>query len=208
MTMDWESLIEQQPALQVIPGMLREAAVLRHYAAGETLYHRGDRPRAVLCVLDGEIRLVRHSPGGADIIMQRSRAGFIAEASMETPTYHCDVIAPESSRLLAFPLTTFRAALDRDPLFNRAWIAHQARELRRLRAQCERLSLNSAAERILHYLETEGADGTITLTQSRKAWAGELGLSHEVVYRTLRQLRDDGVLEIEGERIALSGNKP
>lgn len=206
MKIDWEAAIEQQPALQVIPGMLREAAVLHVYAAGSTLFHRGDRPRAVLCVLDGEIRLVRHSPGGAEIILQRSRAGFIAEASMEAQAYHCDVVAAESGRLLLFPLTAFRAALVRDPLFNQAWIGHQARELRRLRARCERLSLNSAAERILHYLEAEGNEGVITLTQSRKAWASELGLSHEVVYRTLRQLREDGVLEIEGKRITLSIN--
>jgi CRP-like cAMP-binding protein len=111
------------------------------------------------------------------------------------------VVAAEDGRLLQFPFPAFRAALDADPAFNRAWIGLLTREVRRLRAQCERLSLNGAAERVQHYLETEAIDGVVTLTQSRKVWARELGLSHEALYRTLRQLREDGTLAIDGERL-------
>lgn len=202
MTIDWVALTEQQPGLDDIPAMLREAATLKHFDAGETLCRRGDAPKAVLCVLNGEIRLVRRSPGGAEIILQRSRAGFIAEASMEAKAYHCDVVAAQAGRLLRFPLPDFQAALERDALFNHAWMGHLARELRRLRAQSERLSLNTAAERVLHYLEAEGDDGVVTLSHSRKAWAAELGLSHEVLYRTLRQLREAGTIRVEDDRIA------
>jgi len=205
--LDWEAIAERQPSLKAIPEKLRKAAKLYSVTAGSTMYHRGERPKGVLCVLDGEFRLVRHLPDGADAILQRSRGGFIAEASMEAKSYHCDVVAAESGQVLFFPVSDFRAALAHDPAFNHAWIGHQAREVRRLRAQCERLSLNSAAARILHYLEAEGDEGNVTLTQTRKAWASELGLSFEVVYRTLRQLREDGVLDIDGPQITLSQNK-
>ncbi len=203
MTIDWDEATTRQPLLRVMPDALRRVAVLHHFNAGETLFRRGERPKVVLCVLDGEIRLVRHSPAGAEIVVQRSRGGFVAEASFEAKVYHCDIVTAEKGRLLLFPLPLFRAALDGDRWFNRAWIGLLAREVRRLRAQCERLSLNSAAERILHYLEAEGDQGTITLTQSRKAWAAELGLSHEVVYRTLRKLQDAGTLVVDGDRLTL-----
>lgn len=78
-----------------------------------------------------------------------------------------------------------------------------AREIRRLRAQSERLTLNSASDRILHYIETEGEDGRIVLDRTRKVWATELGLTHEVLYRTLRKLREDGAIVIDGRQIAL-----
>jgi CRP-like cAMP-binding protein len=202
LNIDWDALGRGQPALAAIPASLREAEQLRRFAAGETLHRRGDRPAAMLWVVEGELRLVRHAADGTQLVMQRVRSGFIAEASMEAAAYHCDVVAAVAGQLLRFPVPVFRAELEQDAGFRQAWMRRLAQEVRTLRAQSERLSLHGAAERILHYLETEGSDGAVTLPQSRKAWAAEMGLSHEVLYRTLRRLREDGVIRIDGNRIA------
>jgi CRP-like cAMP-binding protein len=202
-SIDWDVIVLTQPALAAIPAPLRAAAQLRRFAAGETLYRRGDRPSAMLWVLEGELRLVRLTADGSVLIMQRVRSGFIAEASMEASAYHCDVVAAVAGQLLRFPLPLFRAELEREAVFRQAWMRRLALEVRKLRAQSERLGLHGAAERIVHYLETEGSDGAVTLTQSRKAWAAELGLSHEVLYRTLRRLREEGVVDVDGNRVAL-----
>ncbi len=154
-------------------------------------------------MLCGEIRLLRRSAAGAEMIVQRSRGGFVAEASLDSAVYHCDIVGASDGRLLTFPRTAFQAALESDATFNRAWIRLLAGEVRRLRARSERLSLKSAAERVIHYLETEGIEGAVILSQSRKAWAAELGLSHEALYRTLRQLQDSDRVHIDGQRIAL-----
>lgn len=207
MTIDRQALVGEHPALGAIPARLWEVVRLQPFTAGQTLYHRGARPRAMVYVLSGEVRLVRRSAGGAEIILQRARSGFVAEASLESSAYHCDVVAARDGQLLSFPRAEFREVLAADPAFNRAWIAHLSGEVRRLRAQGERLSLNSAAERVLHYLEAEGTDGAVTLTQSRKAWAAELGLTHEALYRTLHRLQESGELVIDGERIALARGK-
>ncbi len=202
MVIDWQAILRAQPMLRVIPPALQAVGELRPFKARQTLYRRGERPTWMLCVLAGEIRLVRPTSQGAEIILQRVSRGFVAEASMEANAYHCDVVAAVDGQLLSFPITEFRAALEHDPAFRRAWMGRLAQEVRKLRAQCERLSLNSAAERILHYLEAEGVDGGVILSQPRKAWAAELGLTHEVLYRTLRRLRDDGTITIDGNRIA------
>lgn len=208
MNIDWDTLGCGQAALAAIPAPLRAAAQLRPFAAGETLYRRGDRPSAMLWVLDGELRLVRFAVDGSVLIMQRVQSGFIAEASMDASAYHCDVVAAVAGKLLRFPLPLFRAELERDAAFRQAWMRRLALEVRKLRAQSERLSLHNAAERIVHYLETEGSDGAVTLSQSRKAWAAELGLSHEALYRTLRRLREEGVVDVDGNRVALSPKSP
>jgi CRP-like cAMP-binding protein len=135
-------------------------------------------------VLSGEVRLVRSSRSGAEIVLQRARHGILAEASLDQTAYHCDAIASVSATVLRVPRDIVRQALKEEP-FAAAWRSELSRELRRLRAQCERLSLNSARERIIHYIETEGARGALTLTQAKKQWATELGLTHESLYRTL-----------------------
>lgn len=205
--MDWQALIDSQPALASVPPGLRAVAEHREIEAGETLFRLGDPLQGVFCVVAGEVRLIRRARNGAEIILQRSRGGFFAEASLGTKAYHCDAVAAEAGVVLCFPARAFRAALDEDVIFRNAWMDHFAREVRKLRAQCERLSLKSAAQRIVHYIDSEGIDGVATLMESRKAWAAELGLTHEALYRTLRQLQADGTLQIDADRITLGRPK-
>jgi CRP/FNR family transcriptional regulator, dissimilatory nitrate respiration regulator len=205
--MNWQALTESLPALAVIPPKLRAVADHHEFEAGDTLFRLGDRLKGVFCVVAGEVRLIRRARNGAEIVLQRSRGGFFAEASLGTGKYHCDAVTAETSAVLRFPAKTFRAALATDVVFRDAWIDHLAHEVLRLRAQCERLGLRSAAQRIVHYIESEGADGTVTLTESRKAWAAELGLTHEALYRTLRRLQAEGTLDIDAKRITLSHRK-
>ena len=108
---------------------------------------------------------------------------------------------------MRFPATAFRAALATDVTFRDAWMAHLAHEVLKLRAQCERLALKSAAQRIVHYIESEGNEGTVALSETRMAWAAELGMTHEALYRALRRLQADGTLDIDANRITLSHRK-
>jgi len=190
-------------ALDLLPPDLRAAASGLHLDAGQRLFTRGARPSRMFYVLAGEVQLLRASAAGGETILQRVRQGFVAEASLEASRYHCDAVAAQPSELLSLPLSGFRQALDTTPAFARAWASHLAREVRRLRTQCERLNLKGAAARILHYLDTEGEGGSVTLTQTRKAWAAELGLSHEALYRTLAQLERDGRLVLDGQKLSV-----
>jgi CRP-like cAMP-binding protein len=198
----WLSLIEIQPTAALIPESLRIQARLLNAQPRETLFRIGDSVKNVLLVISGEARLIRLDRNGGEVILQRSRGGFIAEASLDSRAYHCDAVATEPTTILAFPAGAFRSALEDDSTFRRAWQSQLAKEVRKLRAQCERLSLHNAADRIIHFIESEGTDGVLTLTQSRKSWAAELGLSHEALYRTLRRMQDDGMLDVDGARLA------
>ena len=135
------------------------------------------------------------------MVMQRARNSFLAEASLESAAYHCDGVASEAMLALAFPVGEFRLALAECPNFRSQWISHLLREMRRARAQVERQGLRNAGDRILHYLETECPSGHLLLRQTKKAWAAELGLTHEALYRALGNLTRQGVLRIEGPLI-------
>lgn len=186
-----------------VPPALMALAGRSAVEAGDVLFRIGDAPRNLLYVTTGEIQLVRDGRDGKAIVLQRSRGGFVAEASIDSPAYHCDAVASTAAEVILFPIGDFRTALDADSRFHRAWSNNLARVVRTLRAQCERLSLKSVAERVIHYLESEGEDGSIVLTQSRKAWATEMGLTHEALYRTLKRLETEGIVETSGNRVAL-----
>ncbi|MDP2787525.1 MAG: Crp/Fnr family transcriptional regulator [Pseudomonadota bacterium] len=200
--MDWQALSESRPGLALIPPQLEIQAELFELKAGESLFRINDRVRHVFLVVSGEVRLVRRDRNGTEVVLQRSRGGFFAEASLDNQAYHCDAVVTEAGVLLQFPVSAFRSALDEVADFRNAWMTHLAREVRKLRAQCERLSLHRAEDRITHYIESEGIGGTIILNQSRKSWATDLGLSHEALYRALRRLRASGALKMDGKQIS------
>lgn len=200
---DWPSLFVTQPTLSKIPPRLRSLAERWAVDAGSVLFRIGDQVPAIFSVIQGEVRLIRRNRNGAEVVLQRVREGFFAEASLNSTVYHCDVLAAEAGVLLRFPAQDFRVALGADSAFCDAWMAHLALEVRKLRAKCERLSLYGASDRVLHYLESEGCDGVINLSQSKKAWAAELGLTHEALYRALRRLQECGAIAVDGVRIRL-----
>lgn len=172
-------------------------------AKGEQLFRRGDVPQFMFYVLSGEARLLRNSAAGVEVVFQRARRGFLAEASLEQPAYHCDGVSAEDTRVLVVPIAAFRAALTHEKL-RALWLRHLSNELRRVRAHSERLSLRSANDRIIHFIETEGSNGALILTQAKKSWAAELGLTHEALYRVLRAMTDAGTLEVAGARVQLT----
>ncbi len=194
---DWRELAATSPLLAALPRGARAKSRRLSVPRAAALFRSGDRPAAMHFVLSGEIRLLRYSKSGGETVLQRARRGFLAEASLDQGAYHCDAVAVAASEVLAIPLRAFEEALAAAS-FQRAWVRHLARELRRARAQVERLSLKTARDRIVHFIETEGEGGAVTLIQSKKDWAAELGLTHEALYRALAQMRRLGLLVIDG----------
>jgi CRP-like cAMP-binding protein len=200
--LDWRVLARLSPLLAALPASARLQTRCVQVPRGATVFCRGDRPQAMFFVLDGEVRLLRRSRSGDDVILQRARLGFLAEASLDQPSYHCDAVAAQESALLAIDRKVFVEALRR-PEMRDKWSDHLARELRKVRAQSERLSLKTARERIVHFIETEGEGGEIELGRSKKDWAAELGITHEALYRAVARMERADELLVRGTRLRL-----
>ena len=199
---DWKTVSLDFPLLAALPDAARRLTRYVEVPRQITIFGRGDRPKDIFFVLSGEVRLIRRSKSGDEIVLQRAHRGFLAEASLDQSAYHCDAVAAETSRLLAIPRKAFVNALA-TPAFRDAWITHLARELRKARAHAERLSLKTARERIVHFIETEGESGAVTLNRPKKDWAAELGLTHEALYRALARMKKGGELDVKESRLAL-----
>ena len=54
-------------------------------------------------------------------------------------------------------------------------------EVRRLRLHCERLSMKSMKDQVLHLINTEGQNGSYTAATGLKSLTGELGVTREAL---------------------------
>jgi len=199
--------LNAHPGIAFVPRPLIARSQITAFDKESTLFRAADCPKDLYFVFDGELALVRHTRNGQEVVLQRTHSGFFAEASIESNRYHCDGVAKERSRVCLLPMEAFRQALASTPSFRSGWIKLLAGAIRSLRTRCERLVLRSVEERIVHYVESEGSDGAIELDRSLKAWALDLGVTHEALYRALARMTRFGQLVRRGRRLQLAGAK-
>ena len=134
--------------------------------------------------------------------MHLARAGSsLAEASLFHSHHQCDAVAETATRVRVYGRAAVLLHLRAHPDLKLAISAALADEVQTLRAQLEIVRQPGARDRVLGWLRLEGAaEGLISLDRSLANIAAELGLSHEVLYRTLAALVAEGVLERPGTR--------
>jgi CRP-like cAMP-binding protein len=169
----------------------------RKLEAGRALFHSGSKTVGLYEVLNGTICLVRTDRSGREAILQRASAGdILAEASLFSSTYHCDAIAKTAATVRLYPKAVLLAELQRDPKIAQAFAAMLARQVMTL-TRIEQRYIHSARDRVRHFLAINADPGgrTVSLSETLKDIAAELGLTHEALYRTLADMSADGEIE-------------
>jgi CRP-like cAMP-binding protein len=177
-----------------LPPKVRAAATERSLKRGQTLFRAGQRTVGLYEIASGAVRLVRFDPSGREVVLHNAHAGdTIAEASLFSPTYHCDAIASTAARVRLYPKGALLTEFTRNPETAQPFMARLGHQVMTLRTLLERQSIRSARERVRHYLAVNvGADGrTVVLPGTLKELAADLGLSHEALYRTLARMAAD-----------------
>ncbi len=191
------------PLKELLPEAIQTLCKMTSVKKGSLLFQTGKKPELMFFVLSGEVTLERLSQHGDPVVLQRTRYGFVSEASLQSPKYHCDGRVVANSEIIQIPLSALADALNSDSAFAARWIRMLNQEVKRLRLQCERLSMKSVKDRVLHLIHTEGKNSQYQVSTGLKSLAGELGVTHEALYRTLAALeqsreikRENGLLKI------------
>lgn len=180
--------IHIHPLAELLPDALRaRCQTLRHKKAS-LLFAAGDKPQSMFFIESGEVVLQRLGRQGEFIVLQRCRRGFVAEASLQSKRYHCDARVVLASEITHVGMDDLQLAMAADSEFAQRWIHMLNSELRRLRLQCERLTLTRVQDRLLHLIETEGTAGHLPVGAGLKSLAGQLGVTHEALYRCVAGL--------------------
>jgi CRP-like cAMP-binding protein len=179
---------------QLLPLDVHALCTCTTHPKGELLFATGNKPVSMFFVNRGEVILERLGAQGGSVVVQRTRHGFVSEASLQSARYHCDGRVLATAEITQVPIAAIQAALDKDPAFASRWISMLNQEVKRLRLHCERLSLNKVQGRLLHLLETEGKDGKYPLGSGLKSLATELGVTHEALYRCVADMESKQLL--------------
>ena len=173
---------------------------------GARVFDAGKMPVWMFYVVTGEVTLERAGVHGEPVVLQRTRQGFVSEASLKVARYHCDAIAITDTQVIQVPVRDLARALDNDPAFASRWISMLNAEVRRLRLHLERLNMKSVRDRVLHLIETEGQQGRYPVPSGLKTLARELGVTHEALYRTMAALQAEGVMHRAPGALVLGSN--
>jgi CRP/FNR family transcriptional regulator, dissimilatory nitrate respiration regulator len=183
---------------------LQRLARVQNYDRGQMLFRRGDAARWVFFVYSGEVRMLRNGRAGEDILLHRAGPGeYFAEAAVDCSHYLCDAIASQASTLAVIPKAQLAELIRDDGDFAAQWNSLLAHELRKARERIERLGLSGVAERVRHFIVSEGRD-SVALPGSLKDLARDLGVTHEALYRTLASMQKAGEIDRKGNILKLA----
>lgn len=189
----------------LLPYALHRLCEQRRHERSARLFETGLRPASMYYVSDGEVVLQRIGEDGELVILQRTRHGFVGEASLQSDRYHCDAIVVTDATVTRIPRQALLEALTSDSAFALRWVGMLNKEVRRLRQQCQRLSLNTVEARLLHLIRTEGDAAGLATGSGLKSLAREIGVTHEALYRCVAGLEKRGLLMRADGRLCLRG---
>ncbi len=186
-----------------------ELLQLRKLESGQLLFTEGDPCTGFFVVLEGQVRLYRPAPKvGGESTLNVVRAGYsFAEAAVFSGgIFPASAEALEPSLVAHFPKEPLLALLRADPELCLKVLEGLAAWHHRLTFQVQQLSGNDGAGRLKRWIEDTARSApnrTFRLKVSKKVLAGQLGMAPETLSRLLKQLREQGHIEVAGDRIRL-----
>lgn len=161
--------------------------------SGDFLFHQGTPAHAMFYLLEGKVRLVRHTENGQKVTLFRAISGdLLAEASLFASDYHCDCTADQDSILVRLSKAACQKALAENLEFSIQYIERLSKQVQFYRRRIELMSIKPAKERVW----AACCDGW--LVDNISEFAATVDLTPEATYRALASLVTDG-------RIAKSG---
>lgn len=183
---------------------------VRAVAKGAYLFREGDPAEGFYVVQKGAINVHRVSVAGKEQVICVFRVGeSFAEAALASEHgYPASARAVESSGVVVVPKVPFLALLGRRPDLALRMLGSMSQHLRVLVGLVEDLTLKDVETRVLNWIlkrcPCDAETAEVRLGTTKRVLAAELGTSSETLSRTFAKLRDDGLLRIEGSRLAVT----
>jgi CRP-like cAMP-binding protein len=201
---------------EIAPDDLRallHGARRRSFAAGRTLFQRGDAADGFYAIVTGEVRLLIAGPEGEDVALAAFGPGeAMGELSLlDGRARTATALAAEPTETLFIESTAFHAWLEAHPAASRALLAALARRLRATDEQLAEIALLSVEARVgrrLWHLFSDSCRGErpragMRVPLNQRNFASLVGTTRESVNRQLSRLKNAGVITVEGGDVVL-----
>ena len=188
---------------------IAEGCTVRTLAKDETLFREGERADGFYVAQSGRISIYRLSPDGREqIICVFQPPESFAEVAMSTvETYPANAMALEPSRVIVIQKKHFRELVCRKPELALHMLASMSLHLKHLVQTIHDIKGRQIEARLADWLLQHRSDAAgaepFVLPVSKKVLAGQLGVTSETLSRTFARFRREGLVEVEGPRIAV-----
>lgn len=177
--------------------------VIKQYKHREYVYRAGDLAQSFCLVIDGAIKLIRHSPRGEDIIMHFITKGDAVGALLmnqgENFIFPISAKSMGPTRVICLPKSTFKQYWQTDIKIQTRLNSLLYRRLNNIQDD-KTMSTSALRVRIANLLlrhldqESENLNQSLSLNLTRQEMADALGVAVESVIRVIRDWQDDGTV--------------
>jgi CRP-like cAMP-binding protein len=187
---------------------LARHARVQHVRRGATICRRGESLNCFFGVAYGLVKLALRADGGEEKVLRLVGPGeTFGEALVfrERPN-PLEAAALADTMVVVFPAQAVIALLEHDLNFARGLLCSLSERMHSLVAEVEASTLMSARQRVATYLESLGADsanGRARLPATKTVIAARLGITKETFSRLLREMANQGLIEVERRDILL-----
>jgi len=181
----------------------------------QLLFKEGDKPRGLICLASGKVKVFKDGVGGRGQILKMVRQqGFIGYKSLFSDIpWSVSAIAIEDSAVCIFEKNTFLRILKKNPELSLRLMKVIADELwfsnNRTVSLTQKHIRGRLAESLIILRDTYGydADGKIIrVSLSREDIANLSNMTTSNAIRTLSNMAAEGVIEIKGRKISILDN--
>jgi CRP-like cAMP-binding protein len=179
---------------------------------GQLLFAQGETVRYFYLVLQGKIKLYRMSPDGQEKIIEIVPAGEVfAEALMfmDQPNYPVSSAALSATVVVGIDARDFKAMLWDSVDTCLLLLGDMSFRLRKLVHEIDTLTLHSGTCRVASYLLQHAPDDQqcFDLDIAKSVIAARLSIKPETFSRIIKNLREQGIISIEGNKITIHNRK-
>lgn len=190
----------------------RERFAVQRVARGATLVHEGAHADTLYIVQAGSFKSVKTAEDGYEHVLGFAwRCDLIGYDGLYRAQYAFSAVALEDSRVIALPLSGLAALRHRAPAFDTALQALIARQLAHAGEIAEVMAAVAADARLARFLvqlsakmgERGQSPRRLLLRMNRRDIANHLGLAHETISRSFRQLAGEGWLRVDNREVEI-----
>ena len=182
------------------------ASINKTIPAGEIILHEGDEAQSAYFVLSGKVEVFRLALSGREQVLALLSAGQgfnTAPFFLEEKHNPASVRALEQTTVMAIPAMQFLSLLNELPDFNRIVIRDYSQRLKQLTNKVEDLGLYPVRARLVRFLLEQADQKEIPVRWTQDEIARQIGTVRDVVGRSLRTLEQEGLIQIQRQRIRL-----
>lgn len=187
---------------------LKEYSSQKHYAQGEIILNENSNIYAIPIVIKGSIKVIRTDQDGREILLYYIKAGescimsFLGGMHHETSKIKAEV--EEDAEILFLPMDKVTLFIKEYPQWLDYIFKLYHKRFEELLEIVNAIAFKKVDERLLNLLQRKKElSGSKIISTTHEQLANELGTARVVVSRLLKQLEENGILELSRNKITL-----